>query len=172
MLALAIYISPLAHAETATPLSDGQVSLVRVNCVATHATLERIHASDALARVNLGREYETISTKLMAPMNSRIALNSLNASEVARTTADFNSELQEFRATYQRYEQTVNQLLQHDCSKDPSGFYKAIQQARIYRAQVREIVTSMSGLTTQYRTQLETVKQQAVKKYSTSGDLR
>lgn len=154
-----ILVSPFVRAEeNFATLNDSQLALIRTNCVATRASLERLHANDALARVNLGREYETISTKLMAPMNSRIALNNLNGIATTKTTADFNSELADFRTSYQQYEQTVARTLETDCKKSPADFYHGVEQARIYRSEVRESVVKMSALIKQYKTDVESIQ--------------
>ena len=97
-----------------TLLTERQLNLVRSNCATTKTVLERIRANDALVRINLGREYDTISTKLMAPMNSRIALNKLNGIDLTKTTVDFDHQIGQFRNSYQRYEQ----IMSHNAAAD------------------------------------------------------
>ncbi len=163
-IAITVVVSPFARADdNFTTLSNAQLALIRTNCVAIHSTLDRIHANDALSRVNLGREYETISTKLMAPMNSRIALNNLDGSDVTKTTADFNNQLEKFRSAYQTYEQTMTRALETECAKNPADLYKTIEHARIDRGNVRATVVELSILIAQYKIQLKVVQQQAKK---------
>ena len=94
VLAIAVLISPQVHAEGSQPIvfSSTQLALIRANCVSVRSSLQRLHANDALTRVNLAREYETISDKLMAPMNSRIALNKLDGVAAAKTTVEFSRD--------------------------------------------------------------------------------
>ena len=75
-----------------TLLTERQLNLVRSNCATTKTVLERIRANDALVRINLGREYDALSTKLMAPMNSRIALNKLNGIDLQPSISTIKSD--------------------------------------------------------------------------------
>ena len=140
-----------AYAEgTTTVLQDSDVATIRANCVGVQTVLNRIHSSDALARVNLGQQYETISTKLMAPLNSRVALNRLDGVALTKTTVEFNAKLNEFRSLYQQYEQTLLRAIQIKCTDQPVAFYDTLNLARDHRAAVREAVVDMSGLVKQY----------------------
>lgn len=161
---LVAFTGPVVRAEDQSlVLTDEQIGLIRANCVETQSTLERVHASDALARVNLGQRYETISTKLMAPMNSRIALNRLDGLDLAKTTVDFNTQLDDFRSLYQQYEQTLLRTIQLKCRDQPVAFYDTLSLARNHREAVHESVKKLNGLIIQYGTQYETFKSELIK---------
>lgn len=146
-----VFGGSFAYAEDATTtLQDSDIATIRANCVGVQTMLSRIHSSDALARVNLGQQYETISTKLMAPLNSRVALNRLNGVALTQTTVDFNTKLNEFRSLYQQYEQTLLRSIQIKCTDQPVAFYDTLTLARSHRSAVREAVVSLSGLVKQY----------------------
>lgn len=165
MAALMLLTGPIVRAEDQSlVLTDEQIALIKTNCVDVQSTLERVHASDALTRVNLGQRYETISTKLMAPLNSRIALNRLDNVELTKTTVDFNTELDNFRTLYQQYEQTTLRAIQINCVNQPVSFYDTITLARNHRAAVHESVVKMSGLLKQYGTQFEAFKSKVLEK--------
>lgn len=156
---LLLITGPVVRAEDqAVILDDAQIERIRANCLDVQSTLERVHASDALARVNLGQRYETISTKLMAPLNSRIALNRLDNVELTKTTVEFNTELNNFRSLYQQYEQTMLRAIQLKCGDQPVGFYDTITLARDHRSAVHESVVKLGGLLKQYGLQFETFK--------------
>lgn len=161
-------VSPLAHAEgpTMTMLTEDQLKLVRENCQNSKTILRQIHANDALIRVNLGREYDTISTKYMAPMNSRVALDKLNGIDLTSTTVNFDQQVATFKSAYQQYEQSLTKATQTDCSQ-PVDYYTAIEQARFYRAEVRKSVVELERLAGQYSNQLDKLD---LSKESTSGD--
>jgi lipoprotein len=144
-----------AYGPAMTILTEKQLSLVRANCVTTKSVLERVRANDALVRINLGREYDAISTKLMAPMNSRIALNKLNGIDLTKTTVDFDRQIDQFRGSYQRYEQTMAHIVQMDCQDRPADFYMGIERARHYRSEVRKSVVELDKLINQYSVQLD-----------------
>jgi len=149
----------VAYAEdTAATLTDSDLARIRLNCTAVQTSLGRIHESDALARVNLGQQYETISTKLMAPFNSRVALNRLDGVAVTQTTVEFNNKLDEFRTLYQQYEQTLLRAIQLKCTDQPVTFYDTLNLARTHRAAVREAVVSLGGLVKQYGTEVQTLR--------------
>lgn len=160
-VAMVVMVSPFAYAESTPPMiTDYQASLIQANCISVKTTLTRIHANDALSRVHLGQEYETISTKLMAPMNSRIALSKLDGVELTKTTVKFNASITEFRNLYKQYEQTMSRALQIKCSEQPVEFYNVIVQAQVQRANVRASVEKLASLASQYRQQVNDVRVQ------------
>ena len=169
VLALLLSLSgPLVFADTqnAVALSSQQLAVLRSNCLSVQSTLQRIHTNDALSRVYLGQEYEIISTKLMAPMNSRVALNKLDSVALTETTVDFNAELDIFRALYRDYDQNVARGLAINCRADPGGFYAILVQARTGRAKVRASVAKMQGFVTEYRSHIGQLQSQSVKQGS------
>lgn len=156
---------PLAYADTQEPvaLTDEQVSLIQSNCITVQSTLQRLHANDALSRVYLGQEYETISTKLMAPMNSRVALNKLDSVALTETTVKFNTELEDFRNLYRDYDQTIARALEIDCRRNPRDFYQTIADARKGRADVRTSVGIMTKLVKQYDERIDALRANTLK---------
>lgn len=167
LLAGLVFGGSVAYAEDATAtLTDNDLATIRRNCIAIQTTLNRIHESDALARVNLGQQYETISTKLMAPLNSRVALNRLDGVALTQTTVRFDNKLNEFRTLYQQYEQTLLRAIQLKCTDQPVTFYDTLNLARTHRAAVREAVVELSGLVTQYGDHVQTLKQSIKEKRS------
>ncbi len=139
-------------------LTDKQISLIRANCVPAQGDLQRINASDTLARLNLAQQYETISTKLMAPFNSRVALNRLDSVALTQTTVDFNDKIDEFRSLYQQYGQTMTRALEMNCRNQPVAFYDTIALARDHRAAVRETVEDLSALLVEYKKEVQSVR--------------
>ena len=144
-----------ADQQTSLLLTDEQISEIRTNCVATQAILQRLYVSDRLARVNLGQQYETIATKLMAPLNSRIALNQLNGLDLSQTTVDFNAKQNEFRSLYQQYETALLKSTQMSCVNQPVAFYDSIAVARKERAAVRVATQELNKLVIQYGDQFD-----------------
>ncbi len=135
-----------------TVLDDNQIEQIRNNCSITQATLSRVHISDALIRVNLGRQYEALSTKLMAPFNSRAALNKLDATNLVGTTTKYENALNNFRTEYQAYEQTVSKALQIDCKNNPASFHETVAEAQEKRKRVSSSVAELNKLIAEYRT--------------------
>lgn len=159
-IAMLVIASPVARAvdQTAYLLSDDQINLIKANCATVQKTLNGVHISDALARNHLGPEYETISTKFMAPMNSRVAQNKLDSVELTKTTVEFNDKLDQFRSAYQQYDQTLATTLQARCSDQPVAFYDSLTQARAQRSAVQKTVEEMSALINRYRDDVAQVR--------------
>lgn len=148
----------LVYAETPPALSDVQLSQIKANCVSIKSTLNRIHANDGLVRVNQGQQYEIISTKLMAPLNSRIALNRLDGVALSQTTVDYNTQLDVFRDDYRRYEQSLSELLRFDCLQNPKGFYEKLIAVRKERSTVNTTTVQLKRYIDTYGTQFDTFR--------------
>lgn len=136
-------------------LSQSQIELLSRYCTQASGHLERLHSADALLRVNLGQRYENISTKLMAPLNSRIALAGNDGLDLAKTAVDFNDKLTDFRSSYLDYDNQIEQTLKMNCRDEPVEFYSRLESARDKRAVVDKDVQEMSRLIEQYRLQFE-----------------
>ncbi len=169
--ALLAFVGPVVYADnqTSAMVTSDQLSLIRQNCVTVQASITRLHASDALARVHLGQEYETISTKLMTPLNSRAVLDKYDASDIIKTAANFNAKLDLFRTQYQHYDEAISSALQMNCRDQPASFLDILTQARDDRTAVQDTVTQMSGIVQQYRTQVTALQAQVKDLQSTKG---
>lgn len=135
---------PAAFAEEPTTITDAQLVQVRSHCSEIKTTLRQLHASDAVVRVNRGKLYERISTKLMAPLNSRIALNRLDGTGLGSITSEYAKHLTTFRATYQDYEETLSSLININCLTQPARFYNSLEDVRTKRDLVYESVNILA----------------------------
>ena len=156
ILATVIVLPQFSYAlSSSTVLDDNQIEQIRNNCINTQATLARVHTSDALLRVNLGRQYDTLSTRLMAPFNSRAALNKLDVTPLVSTTTKFETSLDKFRTSYKNYEETVSSALQTDCKSHPVAFHDTVAEAQEKRKIVADSVTELNRLVAEYKTNFE-----------------
>ena len=140
-------------------LSDQQIEDIRTSCMKSQAALKRVHTSDALLRVNIGQRYENISLRLMAPLNSRIALNGLDVVDLATTTTSYNQELKDFVKNYREYETTVANALKLKCSEQPVEYHSLVDASREGRAFVRANMVRLDQLIKQYRSQVSDFSQ-------------
>lgn len=154
-LGSAVVMQHVARAVTSAPMTDAHIARIRSNCVEAQSSLAQIHASDALLRVNRGQLYESISTKLMAPLNSRIALNKLDGSTLVSTAADYEKALDTFRSDYQQYEEALSRALNMKCEDQPVAFYDGVSDAHDKRMQVHANVISLQALIAKYKTVFE-----------------
>ncbi|HUC96383.1 MAG TPA: hypothetical protein VMR16_01830 [Candidatus Saccharimonadales bacterium] len=158
-LVLAVLIFSTALIKMVSAQSDeptnAQIQLVRANCLTLKSTLNQLHASDALLRVNMGQSYESLSIKLMSGFNDRIANNNLNNDTLASTTNSYNSALNDFRTDYQTYEEQMSSALNIDCTNQPSSFYDAVSLARTYRDRVHVDIVNLNQFITQYQSAID-----------------
>lgn len=133
-------------------MSEAHIERIRSNCTEAKATLAQLHASDGLLRVNRGQIYDSISTKLMAPFNSRASLSRLDATQLVSVASAYERELTAFRTDYKAYEQQMSDILKIDCTKQPVAFYDAIAEARDKRLKVRQHVVALTKQINEYKT--------------------
>lgn len=139
----------------ATPMTEAHIERIRGNCVKAQSTLTRLHASDALLRVNRGQLYELISTKLMAPFNSRVALNRLNGASLVTVATNYESQLAAFRISYQQYEEAMSGVLRINCKNQPVAFYDSVGDTRMKRKKVNDSTLQLQQTVQQYKAEFE-----------------
>lgn len=154
VLASVCLASQPTYAVDQAILTDSQIESIRANCQIAQVHLNTLHNNDAVMRVNLGERYVNIARRLMAPLNSRIALNGLDGVDMAQTTVLYNQGYLDFSAAYADYKSSIEKAINIDCRTEPVEFYAAIELARDDREQVAEAVDEMYRLGTLYREQL------------------
>lgn len=144
-------------------LTNDQVEHIRNVCADTQIAIRNLHATDALARINVVQQYTTISTRMMAPMNSRVAINKLDGVELTRLTVDFNNELEHFRSPqglYPDYERTQSAAINMNCYDQPVEFYDTVNLMLKKRTGLRESADKLGGLLKEYRAQVAVIEKQ------------
>ncbi len=150
VLICGLFFIKIVSAQIDVP-TDAQIQLVQNNCVALKSTLNQLHASDALLRVNMGQLYESMVIKLMNGFNGRIENNNLNNNDLVSETKKYNSILDNFRNDYQAYEEKLSAAINADCQNHPVSFYNAISTARTYRDKVHADVVRLNQSIEQYQ---------------------
>lgn len=151
---VAIFFS-VTSAQT-PPMTEEQISRIRNNCINAKNTLNQLHASDALLRVNRGQLYLSMSTKLMTVFNSRVESNRYSAKDLIAATNNYGTALTTFQSDYKIYEQEMSKALRIDCSKEPVAFYDSVAAARTMRAQVHADVIRLHTYIDEYRAHVDT----------------
>lgn len=141
------------------PMTEAHIERIRAHCVEAQSTLTQLHASDALLRVNRGQLYESISTKLMNPFNSRVVSNKLDATALTTHTASFEQQLNEFRANYKLYEEAMTKTLKMNCTNQPVAFYDSVADTRAKRQQVYLSNQALQETIEQYKLAFDAFKQ-------------
>lgn len=145
-----------ATADDAAPMTDEHIARIRANCVDAQSTLFQLHASDAGLRVDRGQLYESISTKLMAPFNSRIVLNRVSDENLLTTATQYDKQLLAFRQQYQQYEEAMSATLRIKCVNQPVAFYDSIADTREKRRLTHEASVELHKIILNYGSEVET----------------
>lgn len=137
------------------PMTEDHIQRIRTNCIDAQSVLTQLHASDALLRVNRGQLYESISTKLMAPFNSRVALNKFDGSKLFAQSTNYEQQLNEFRSNYKDYDEAMTRTLRINCANEPVAFYDSVGEARSKRQLVHQSVIKLQESIQNYKTEFE-----------------
>lgn len=139
------------HAQAVTVLSDQQIEQVKTNCQSVKGTLNQLHASDALLRVNRGQVYESMASRLMDPFNTRLSNSRLDTKATSAVITAYRTTLDTFRSDYQNYEEHLSSTLRIDCQTQPAAFYRATEEVRGLRAVVHTDVQRLNRYIDDYR---------------------
>lgn len=156
LVALVAATLPLPLFAQQTGLTDDHIDRIKSNCQAALGTLARIHANDAPLYINRNQTYFSISDKLMARLNGRLALNRFDATQLVRTASDYNDALADFRVAYRQYDNTMADLVRMDCRKQPVSFYDKVAETRALRQKVNDASARLETLIVQYRSEVTT----------------
>jgi hypothetical protein len=153
---LAILASPVVSAEAA-PLTDRQIDVIRANCLSAQSTILQLQRSEAATRVNRGRAYESVS-KLMAALNSRVALKKLNAPGLTSSTAEMEKRFSSFKDDYSAYEDSLNTIVKLPCGEQPVTFYDTLTNARDLRARVAADIDGINEMLDNYQNSIDNLR--------------
>lgn len=132
-------------------LTNDQISRISANCLSIQGSLNQLHASDALLRVNRGQIYESMGSKLMGNFNARLRNNGLDSKGLVVVSDEYQTALSTFRNDYQTYERQLSTAIRTDCTKDQVGFHTALQDARVKRAIVHDDILHLNQYIDDYR---------------------
>jgi len=151
LLSIGVLASIGTSSAGAEDLSPDQVARVKENCVSIKNSLNQLHASDALLRVNRGQIYEAMASKLMDTFNDRLSGNKLDNKAMTTVTSNYRSALNTFRSDYIVYEQKLAETIRIDCVAQPNTFHNSLLEARKYRETVHSDVLKLHRLIDDYR---------------------
>lgn len=139
-------------------LSDQQIDHIKANCVTVKNTLNQLHASDALLRVNRGQLYESIGTKLMERFTNRVNHNAIDNQGLTFVTGEYQKALNSFRTNYSNYEKTLSVAIDTNCKVNPKDFYHSTQKARSLRLIVHDDTVKLNNLIDNYNQEFLKIK--------------
>ncbi len=139
-------------------LTPEQINLVKNNCVSAKTTLNQLHSSDTLLRVNSGQIYESLATKLMDKFNDRLANNGKTNAAMNSITSSYKTTLDNFRTDYISYEEQITKAYNIDCTAQPELFYAATENARVKRAVLYSDVAILNQKIEEYKALIAALK--------------
>ena len=155
---LILVVSPVVNVRAdSTPLTDEQITAIKVGCNDGLRGISQIQKSEAGTRVNRGREYETL-LRLVAALNSRIVLNKLDAPALTSTAARLQMTFTQFQSHYIDYADKMDATLAINCNDTPVTFYDSLNNARVARNLVASDVKQMDILLDEYQKGLDSLK--------------
>lgn len=137
-------------AQASVSLGDDKLETIRTRCSNSQFALQQIEKRDAVSRINRGRDYDQMLRQISA-FNSRFAYNKINMPDLVQTSSDLQNAVNDFRASYDTYDNDIASALKVNCKQDPSQYYGYIVQARTDRAVIGEKVKLINELTAKYR---------------------
>lgn len=157
IIGLLLIVQPAA-AETmpgAAPVLDR----LQAQCDTVRSHLSRLHSSDALLRVNVGQVYNNISSRLMARLNGRLALNKIDSTELVRLASAFERERVSFSGRYSEYEAELAQLLKIDCRTQVTDFQSRLGLVRDARHKLAATTRQLKETAMAYGAEVERIQQ-------------
>jgi len=136
-------------------LTNEQRSQIVSNCVTIKNSLNQLHATDALLRVNRGQVYESMASKLMETFNARLANNGRDVQGLELVTSSYRSTLTNFRNHYQEYDRQLTDTINIDCSENPDEFHASVLDSREKRSIVHEDVKKLHRFIDDYQSAID-----------------
>lgn len=161
-MAAGLAVSMSAAAKESSNLSQAQADQIVQNCTQIQSTLSSIHSSDALLRVNRGQTYELIASRLMSPMNTRIAANKLDGASLIQITSDYSDDLADFRDAYIDYERQMAKTIRTNCHKSADSFYDNLVETRKLRQEVHSYIVDINQGIREYKKAFSTFRQSVI----------
>ena len=154
---LVVLASPNVNAA-AEPLNDTQIEMIRQNCLAAQGSMQRLEQSEAVSRRNRGVSYES-TLRLMAALNSRVAINKLNAPNLVSLTSEVEKKRSEFTEKYLTYNNSFTVTMKlANCREQPVTFYDYLTQTRELRTALSSTIDDIDRLLDQYQVELDSLK--------------
>lgn len=150
-------VSAAAVAQEGAPPGAGlaQIDSVYNQCDIIRADLKQVHTSDSLMRVNIGQVYNGVSDKLMARLNSRLAVNRLDSTKLVAITSQYEATRADFASNFNLYDDALNKLLKIKCRDKPEEFYQQLVATRELRQELTGSSNQLNQLITEYRLEVE-----------------
>ena len=116
--------------------TDAQIAAVKANCAEIKAKLEVVQHNDSRTRVNLGRNYETILSDYIMPLNVALVASNLSDVGLIENQSKFVAVRSVFAEDFISYQKALEELVGINCVAEPARFYEKLVMVRQKRATV------------------------------------
>ena len=154
---LTLLASPGVRAETTQPLTDQYIAAIREGCSNALRGILQVQKSEAVTRVNRGREYES-TLRLMVALNTRIVANKLDVPALTSASSRLQAKFSDFQRHYLDYADKMDATLAVNCKEAQVTFYDNLNAAREARAVVANDVSQMATIMDEYLAGLDAFK--------------
>lgn len=158
IFASAVLANVPASAEEPVTVSDEHAARIKTNCQSALTTLHQIRANDGPVFVNRNQAYFSISDKLMARLNSRLAFNRYDTTALAKIANEYNQALAKFRSANKEYSEAMGDLVKLNCIRQPASFYEKTAEVRKLRGEVQAAIQKLHTVIEQYRQEVTAFK--------------
>ena len=138
--------SDSAASDSATTLTTDQIGAISVGCDSIKQSLRSVQKSDARTRTYLGSVYQTLQTKYLVPLDTRLTNLKISDPTLTTTRYDFAATRATFVSAYKTYSSSLSSLLAIDCKTSPAEFYTALESVREQRAAVADAANDLAAL--------------------------
>ena len=142
-LAMTLMVNSTAVFAATPKISTEQKAAIVDHCDAIRESLRNVQRQDSRARVYYGRYYETISSKFMLPLNTRLVENNLLSDSLLNTQTKFTKLRSDFSNDFIEYQKILEELVTTDCKNEPEKFYELLETARTKRDYVNQDATDL-----------------------------
>ncbi len=130
MLVLGVATSTVALAEE---ISESKKTAIMEKCDSIKASLVTLQHNDSRARVYLGRQYETIISNYIKPLNVSLVENNLSTTAFINNQNNYVAARQNFVIDFIEYQKGLEELVAMDCKARPNEFYDKLVIVRAKR---------------------------------------
>ena len=154
LVAFGFLLAPVATAQTnqgqLKPDNEGIFTHITMDCFHFKLKLSKVHERDGVMRVSLGQAYDSLSSKLITKLNTKIASQNLDGGKLLAHAAAFQKEHAAFIDSYKTYEFAMNHLLKSDCRTQSQQFYLELKTVQSMRQEVHQRVGKLQRIANDY----------------------
>lgn len=154
ILLLALLLQPLHALAQPLVLTPEQIEALGSTCSTVQVKLQKLQRSDAVSRINHGRDYDQLLNQVAA-FNSRLVYNKISLLQFGQIASDMQATVEQFRSAYNTYYASLEAAINSRCRDDPAEFYNQTVKAREQRVVVHATIGVLEAMIAKYRDEVQ-----------------